>query len=258
MVTKEFINECREFIYGKRKKSYTVFIKSLQGDDGMRLLLAEDERELSNALTAILKRNHYSVDAVYNGEDALAYLQTEYYDGVILDVMMPKMDGITVLQKIRAQGNTVPVLILTAKSDVDDRVLGLDSGADDYLGKPFAAKELLARIRAVTRRRTEAASSELKLGNLTLDCSGFLLSTPFGSCRLPNKEFQMMEMLLSNPAQMISTERFMEKVWGYDSESEISVVWVYISGLRKRLLELKANVQIKAVRGRGYYLEETL
>ena len=177
---------------------------------------------------------------------------------IILDVMMPKMDGITVLQKIRAQGNTVPVLILTAKSDVDDRVLGLDSGADDYLGKPFAAKELLARIRAVTRRRTEAASSELKLGNLTLDCSGFLLSTPFGSCRLPNKEFQMMEMLLSNPAQMISTERFMEKVWGYDSESEISVVWVYISGLRKRLLELKANVQIKAVRGRGYYLEETL
>lgn len=224
----------------------------------MRLLLAEDEKELSNALVAILKHNNYSVDAVYNGEDALAYLQTENYDGVILDVMMPKMDGITVLKKIRAQGNTVPVLILTAKSDVDDRVLGLDSGADDYLGKPFAAKELLARIRSVTRRRTEAVSSVLTLGNLSLNCTSFELSTPSGSCRLPNKEYQMLEMLISNPNQIIATERFMEKIWGYDSDAEISVVWVYISYLRKRLSGLNANVQIKAARGQGYYLEEVL
>lgn len=222
----------------------------------MRLLLAEDERELSNALTAILKHNNYSVDAVYNGEDALDYLQTENYDGVILDIMMPKIDGITVLKKIRAQGNTVPVLILTAKSDVDDRVLGLDSGADDYLGKPFAAKELLARVRSVTRRRTEAVSAVLTFGNISLNCTSFELSAPGESCRLPNKEFQMLEMLISNPNQIISTERFMEKIWGYDSDAEISVVWVYISYLRKRLTTLGANVQIKAVRGQGYYLEE--
>lgn len=224
----------------------------------MRLLLAEDEKELSNALTAILKHNNYSVDAVYNGEDALAYLETENYDGAILDIMMPKIDGITVLKKIRSQGNTVPVLILTAKSDIDDKVTGLDSGADDYLSKPFAAKELLARIRAVTRRRTEAVSSVLKLGNISLDCAAFELSSPFGSLRLPNKEFQMLEMLISNPGALISTERFMEKIWGYDSEAEISVVWVYISYLRKKLSFLNANVQIRAARGQGYCLEETV
>lgn len=222
----------------------------------MRLLLAEDERELSDALTVILKHGNYSVDAVYDGAEALTYLETENYDGVILDIMMPKVDGITVLKKIREKGNTVPVLILTAKSDVDDRVAGLDSGADDYLSKPFAAKELLARIRAITRRRTEALCSVLKYGNIELDCAGFTLSSPYGTVRLPNKEFQMLEMLIGNPGQLISTERFMEKIWGYDSEAEISVVWVYISYLRKKLAGLQANVQIKAARGQGYSLEE--
>ena len=224
----------------------------------MRILLAEDERELSDALVAILKHNNYSVDAVYNGEDARAYLQADNYDGAVLDIMMPKMDGITVLKKIRAEGNKVPVLILTAKSDVDDRVLGLDSGADDYLGKPFSAKELLARIRSVTRRNTEAVSSVLSFGNLSLDGTSALLSGPSGSCRLPNKEFQMMELLITNPRQIISTERFMEKIWGYDSEAEIGVVWVYISYLRKRLISLNTNVKIKAARGQGYYLEEEI
>lgn len=224
----------------------------------MRILLAEDERELSDALVAILKHNNYSVDAVYNGEDVLAYLQADNYDGAVLDIMMPKMDGITVLKKIRAEGNKVPVLILTAKSDVDDRVLGLDSGADDYLGKPFSAKELLARIRSVTRRNTEAVSSVLSFGNLSLDGTSALLSGPSGSCRLPNKEFQMMELLITNPRQIISTERFMEKIWGYDSEAEIGVVWVYISYLRKRLISLNTNVKIKAARGQGYYLEEEI
>lgn len=171
---------------------------------------------------------------------------------------MPKMDGITVLKKIRAEGNKVPVLILTAKSDVDDRVLGLDSGADDYLGKPFSAKELLARIRSVTRRNTEAVSSVLSFGNLSLDGTSALLSGPSSSCRLPNKEFQMMELLITNPRQIISTERFMEKIWGYDSEAEIGVVWVYISYLRKRLISLNTNVKIKAARGQGYYLEEEI
>ena len=169
--------------------------------------------------------------------------------------MMPKMDGITVLKNIRAQGNDVPVLILTAKSEVDDRVLGLDSGADDYLSKPFAAKELLARIRSVTRRRTEAVSSTLKVGNLSLDCTTFELKSPTDACRLPNKEFQVMELLAANPSQVISTDRFMEKIWGYDSEADVGVVWVYISYLRKRLTALDAKVKIKAARGQGYYLE---
>ena len=146
----------------------------------MRLLLAEDERELSNALVAILKHNNYSVDAVYNGEDALYYIENEDYDAVILDIMMPKMDGITVLKKIRSRGNAVPVLVLTAKTDVDDRVIGLDSGADDYLGKPFAAKELLARVRAVTRRKTEAVSAGLTMGNITSDCDAYELNSQRG------------------------------------------------------------------------------
>ena len=221
----------------------------------MRLLLAEDERELSDALVAILKHNNYSVDAVYNGEDAYEYLESDNYDGAILDIMMPKMDGRTGLKKIRAQGNTVPVLILTAKSEVDDKVLGLDCGADDYLGKPFAAKELLARIRSITRRRTEAVSSTLKVGNLTLDCTTFELTSPTDSCRLPNKEFQIMELLAANPRQVISTDRFMEKIWGYDSEADVGVVWVHISYLRKKLTSLNASVKIKAARGQGYYLE---
>lgn len=221
----------------------------------MRLLLAEDEKELSDALVAILKHNNYSVDAVYNGEDALHYLEADNYDGAILDIMMPKMDGITVLQNIRAKGNDVPIRILTAKSEVDDRVLGLDSGADDYLSKPFAAKELLARIRSVTRRRTEAVSSVLNVGNLSLDCTTFELKSSTDVIRLPNKEFQIMELLAANPGQVISTERFMEKIWGYDSETDVGVVWAYISYLRKRLTGLEANVKIKAARGQGYYLE---
>lgn len=222
----------------------------------MRLLLAEDERELSNALVVILKHNNYTVDAVYNGEDALNFLETEDYDGVILDIMMPKINGLTVLKRIRDKGNDVPVLILTAKSDIDDRVLGLDSGADDYLSKPFAAKEMLARIRAITRRKTEAVSSVLKFGNISLDCSKFELSSSYGTIRLQNKEFQMFEMLIANPNQIISPERFLNKIWGYDSDAEINVVWVYISYLRKKLSALNADIQIKATRNQGYSLEE--
>lgn len=222
----------------------------------MRLLLAEDEKELSEALTAILKHNNYSVDAVDNGIDAYDYLGGDNYDGAILDIMMPGMDGITVLKRIREEGNQVPVLILTAKSEIDDRVLGLDSGADDYLSKPFAAKELLARIRAITRRRTETTSAVLKYGNVSLDCASLELFSKENSYRLPNKEFQMMEMLMSNPGQIIPPERFMEKIWGYDSDVEINVVWVHISYLRKKLAALGADIQIKAVRSRGYSLEE--
>lgn len=222
----------------------------------MRLLLAEDEKELSNALTAILKHNNYSVDAVYNGEDALNYLDAENYDAAILDVMMPKMDGLTVLRRLRQQGNAIPVLILTAKAEVDDRVLGLDSGADDYLTKPFAARELLARLRSITRRQTGASETVPHFGNLSLDRARYELYSPAGSLRLANKEYQMMEMLMRNPGQLISTEHFMEKIWGYDSEAERNVVWVYLSNLRKKLSVLEADVQIRAARNQGYSLEK--
>ena len=223
----------------------------------MRLLLAEDEKELSRVLTAILVRNNYSVDAVYDGEEALSYLNSSNYDGAILDIMMPKMDGLSVLRQIRNQGNSFPILLLTEKSELDDKVEGLDAGANDYLTKPFAAKELLARIRAMTRENTGAITSCLQMGNLFLDLASFTLSSPSGSLRLANKEFQMLEMLMGNPGQLISSERFFERIWGYDSEVELNVVWVYISYLRKKLVTLNANVQIKAARNAGYFLEET-
>ncbi len=222
----------------------------------MRLLLAEDELALSKALTAILERNNYSVDTAYDGQEALEYLEADNYDGVILDIMMPKVDGITVLKEIRKKGNLIPVLLLTAKSEVDDKVLGLDAGANDYLTKPFNSRELLARIRAMTRTQTSQTNSQLKFGNVTLDRATYELSTSSGAYRLANKEFQMMELLMSNPKKLISTERFMEKIWGYDSEAELNVVWVYISYLRKKLTALHANIQIKATRNAGYSLEE--
>lgn len=222
----------------------------------MRLLLAEDEIELSRALTAIFKHNNYSVDAVYNGNDALDYLLSDVYDGAILDIMMPGMDGLTVLKKVRAEGIATPVLLLTAKSEIDDRVEGLDSGADDYLTKPFAVKELLARIRAMTRRQGESTDSVLTFGNVSLDRSTFELSTPSGSVRLANKDFQMMEMHMANPGQIIPSDRFIEKIWGYDSEAEMNVVWVYISNLRKKLTNLNSDISIKASRNLGYLLEK--
>lgn len=222
----------------------------------MRLLVAEDESELSAALVMILKCNHYSVDAVDNGQDALDYLRGQEYDGAILDIMMPKMDGLTVLKTIRREGNAVPVLLLTARAGIDDKVEGLDSGANDYLPKPFESKELLARIRAMTRRQVTEVNNLLKLGNVTLDKACFEMSTRFGSVRLGNKEFQMLEIFMSNPGQIISAERFMEKVWGYDSEAEIGVVWVNISYLRKKLSSLNADIRIRAVRNQGYLMEK--
>lgn len=222
----------------------------------MRLLLAEDEKSLSRAIIAILERNNYSADAVYDGLEALEYLESDTYDGLILDVMMPKMDGITVLKKLREKGNNIPVLMLTVKSEIDDKVLGLDSGANDYLTKPFNTRELLARIRAMTKTNTVQATKYINHGNISLNTATFELSAPGGSFRLANKEFQMLEMLMRNAGRLIPTERFMEKIWGYDSDAEISVVWVYISYLRKKLTALGANVQIKAARNAGYSLEE--
>lgn len=222
----------------------------------MRLLLAEDERSLSRAVTVLLRKNHYEVDPVYDGEEALAYLSSGNYDGAILDIMMPKRDGIDVLRQLRRQGNRLPVLLLTAKAEIEDKVEGLDSGANDYLTKPFASQELLARVRAMTREQTEQGTSRLQVGNITLDRATFLLSSPTGSLRLSNKEFQVLELLMCNPRQVISAQRFLEKIWGYDSEAEINVVWVYLSYLRKKLAALHGNLQIKARRGVGYCLEE--
>lgn len=221
----------------------------------MRILVAEDEIPLARALVKIFEKNNYSADAVHNGEDALEYLDAGNYDVVIMDIMMPKMDGITALKLLRSKGNQVPVLLLTAKDEVDDKVLGLDSGANYYLTKPFDTKELLATIRAITRKQTEI-DTKLSVGNLTLNRSTFELASPFGSFKLANKEFQMMELLMSNPHHIISAERFMEKIWGFDSDAEINVIWVYISYLRKKLTALHADVTIKATRNAGYSLEK--
>ncbi len=222
----------------------------------MRLLLAEDEKELSKALCAVLKHNNYSVDPVFNGQDALDYGLCENYDAIILDIMMPKKNGLEVLKELRSQGVDTPVIILTAKSETDDKILGLDTGADDYLTKPFSMGELLARIRALTRRKSEFSPNLLTIGNLSLNRETFELSVGDNSLRLGNKEFQMLELLMSSPGRLISTEQFMEKIWGYETEAEINVVWVYISYLRKKLASLGAKLEIKAVRGVGYTLEE--
>ena len=221
----------------------------------MRLLLAEDEKSLSRALCAILAKNNYSVEAVYDGQDALDYLLSGEYDCAVLDVMMPKMDGFTVLRKIREKGITIPVMMLTARSEIDDKVEGLDLGANDYLTKPFESRELLARLRAITRSVATAADNSLRFGNIVLDRKSFELSGPSGSVRLAAKEYQMMEYLMSNPGALISTERFMEKVWGLDSDADINVVWTNLSYLRKKLTSVGSDVKIKATRNAGYFLE---
>lgn len=225
------------------------------GGSIMRILMAEDEVALAKAVGRILERNNYSVDLVHNGIDALQYLAGGEYDLAILDIMMPGMDGISVLQKIRQQRNPVPVILLTAKAEIDDKVSGLDSGANDYITKPFDTRELLARIRVLTRGQ-QPADSKLRFGNVSLDRANFVLSTSTGSFRLANKEYQMMEMLMSNPGILISSERFMEKIWGYETDTEINVVWVYISYLRKKLAAFQANIQIRSSRNAGYSLEE--
>ena len=221
----------------------------------MRILLAEDEKPLARALSKLLEKNNYSVDAVHDGEDALAYLEGGNYDLAILDIMMPKKDGISVLKELRAHGDPIPVIMLTARSQTDDKVLGLDSGANDYLTKPFETAELLARIRAATRTAV-SQDSRITAGNLTLDRTTFELSSPDGAIRLANKEYQIMELFMANPHQLFSAERLMERIWGFDSDSEINVVWVYISNLRKKLASLNANVAIRVSRNAGYSLED--
>ena len=221
----------------------------------MRILLAEDEKELSKALCTLLKYNNFSVDAVYNGEDALDYLDSNIYDCLILDIMMPKLDGISVLKAIREKGNNIPVLMLTAKSEIDDKCLGLDLGADDYLTKPFSTKELLSRIKALIRRKTEKIESELVFGDLKLNRLTYEIESCSGTLKLGNKEYQMLELMMLSPKTMVSVEQFMNKIWDFDSDAELNVVWVYISYLRKKLKMVGSNVEIKSNRNVGYYLE---
>ena len=220
----------------------------------MKLLLAEDEVELSNALCTILKHAGYSVDAVYNGKDAYEYARVGSYDGLILDIMMPGMDGMDVLKTLRMEGKTMPALFLTARQEVSDRVRGLDLGADDYLTKPFDMNELLARIRAMLRRREEFRPGELTFGNVILDRSLCELRTEeHKPCRLSAKEFQMMEMLMEAPGRIISVETFMNSIWA-DGDADVNVVWVYVSNLRRKLKTLDAGIEIRSSRGLGYSL----
>ena len=221
----------------------------------MRLLLAEDELELSRALTAILRHSGYEVDAVHDGLTALDHLQRQTFDAAVLDIMMPGMDGIEVLRRVRQGGICLPIIMLTAKSEVADKVEGLDAGANDYLTKPFAAKELLARIRAMTRGSAAIDATILSVGNVRLDCASCILVGPAGEEHLANREFQLMEYLMAHPESVTPTERLLSRVWGDDALETSNVVWVYISYLRKKLVAVGANVCIRAARNQGYSLE---
>ena len=224
----------------------------------MKILFAEDEIAMSEAVTDILTYHHYMVDTVYDGVTALEYAKVEKYDGIILDIMMPGMSGIEVLKQLRKEGIGTPVLLLTARAEVEDRIEGLDAGADDYLPKPFAMGELLARVRALLRRRESFTADVLAYGNILLNRNSYELKGKNKSLVLSKTEFQMMELFMLNRGIYLSTEDILVKVWGYETDAEPGIVWVYISNLRKKLLSLDADVEIKAKRNIGYTLEETV
>ncbi len=221
----------------------------------MRLLIAEDELDLAEVLTVFFEKNHFAVDTVHNGFDAYEYAVSGAYDAIILDVMMPKMNGIEVLQKLRAEGVNTPIMMLTAKGEKDDRITGFNAGADDYLPKPFDPDELISRVRAMLRRSDAYRPTVLAFGDITLDPASGLLSCGAQSVRLGGREFQIMELFMRNPGQVFSAERIMEKVWGWDNEAEINVVWVNISNLRKKMKAIGSTAALAANRGLGYILE---
>lgn len=222
----------------------------------MRLLVAEDEEMLSSVLVTILEKNKYTVDAVFNGYDALTQLESQVYDGAILDIMMPKLDGITVLRKIREKENPIPVLLLTAKSEIDDKVYGLDSGANDYLSKPFDTRELLARVRAMTKNQNVPSNCELIYGNITLNRITFEIKSASNSFRLAPTEFQLMEMFMKHPHCHIREQQIMEKLHPHDCTQETTVVEMYTSFLNKKLKALQANIRITRADSETYLLEE--
>lgn len=222
----------------------------------MKLLIVEDEMQLADALSEILKRNKYSVDTVYNGIDGLDFALTGVYDCIVLDIMLPGMNGLDVLRHIRNEKISTPVLLLTARSEVDDKINGLDCGADDYLTKPFVTGELLARIRALTRRKGELIDDDkLDYNGLELIKSTASVKWQGSDVKLSLKEYQIMELLMANPRQILPKERIIEKIWGYESDVEYNNIEVYISFLRKKLSIISAPIQIKTARGIGYFLE---
>jgi len=221
----------------------------------MRILIVEDEVGLADALSAILVRKKYSVDAVYDGISGYEHALSGIYDAIILDVMLPKLNGFEVLKRIRSEKVQTPVLLLTAKSELDDKVFGLDSGADDYLTKPFETAELLARVRALMRRKGELSDHNLKYGNLILRRATYELYCNDSSVKLGMKEFQILELLMMNSTQIVTKEQITEKIWGYNDDAEYNNVEVYISFVRKKINFVGANVRIKATRNIGYSLE---
>ena len=223
----------------------------------MRLLIAEDELDLAEALTVFFQKNHFSVDAVNDGADAYEYASSGEYDAIILDVMMPKMNGIDVLRRLRAEGIKTPVMMLTAKGMKDDRITGFNAGADDYLPKPFEPDELICRVRAMLRRSDNYRPSALEFDDVTLDPSTGLLACSGRSVRLSGREYQVMELFMRSPNVVFSADKIMERVWGWDSDAEINVIWVHISNLRKKLRSIGSKITIRAVRGLGYALEES-
>ncbi len=222
----------------------------------MRIFIAEDDLAIARAITVMLQKNKYTVEVAYTGTDALDAILAGSYDALVLDIMLPGMDGLTLLRTVRAHGIHTPALFLTARSEIEDRVAGLDAGADDYLPKPFAMSEFLARVRALLRRSESYAPRVLMFGNVTLDCGQYRLSAVKNTVRLNNKEFQLMELFMRHPRQIFSAERLMEVVWGLDAAAEIDVVWTYIGFLRKKCRAIEANVEIRTIRGAGYALTE--
>ena len=221
----------------------------------MRLLIAEDEKDLAEALSVFFEKNQFTVDTVFNGQDAYDYAAGGNYDAIILDVMMPKRNGIEVLKQLRADGIKTPIMMLTAKGEKDDRITGFDAGADDYLPKPFAPDELLSRVRAMMRRYDNYKPTVLIYEDISLDCSSGILCYEKKEVRLSGREFQVMELFMRSPKVVFSAEKIMERVWGWDSDAEINVVWVHISNLRKKLKSIDSAVSIYANRGLGYALE---
>lgn len=224
----------------------------------MRLLVAEDELDLAEVLTVFLEKNQYTVDTVHDGASAYDYASTGAYDAIILDIMMPRMDGIMVLTRLRAENISTPIMMLTAKGEKHDRIKGFDTGADDYLPKPFDPEELLARLRAMLRRKGDYKPSVLSFGDLTMDSGTGTLICGTRSERLSGREFQVMELFMRSPRIILSTGRIMERVWGWDAEVEINVVWVHISNLRKKMKSIGTTTAIRASRGLGYSLEDGL
>ena len=222
----------------------------------MRILIAEGEQDIAQSLKALLEQHKYGVDAVFNGNDAVDYAMTGNYDCLILERSLPGLDGLSALQRLRSEGIQTPVMLLTACSETEERVNGYNAGADDYLPKPFSSSEFLARVKALLRRCGTYLPDVLTFGNLSLDTTTYELFTPYYRLRLNNKEFQMIEIFLRNPRGIFSTGQLMDRIWGWDNNAEINVVWTNITYLRRKLTKLKANVEIRSIRGVGYLLDD--